>query len=478
MAITIKLEPQTFQSVYNEVIVVLDSDNRNEDKFQYVAEISIDGVLSSSLEVQSNPQGWGVINLSKHLEGAISSKMPSLTDGSTFGGIPESYAEYTIALYESFLVTSSYNAVTDSGGNAQFALTATHPYNVGDNVNISNITGINYGGFQTVIAVPTSTSIVTSRTFAGTGVGTLKASSNTATKTLDAAAVFTETKYITNNVLDFLDVPNWDYQEYLLSASRSNKFLTNLPITYYSRFDDSITLNFKPEISSITDYLRVTTNKGSFYIANPNTVMGSDTRFQSVKVGIKDLEAATLVGITPAGQLPMFDDNTISYTVDIVTTAFVIASETRTFIVDRTCTGHEPVKLMYLNRGGSYSPYNFAGATSRSTKVKKTNYQKSYGSYNDITTSYAYDSLDVGTKRLSTSVREKFKINTDYIPDVIGDLIEDLIISPQVYKVEANGDLRAIEITTSSVKIKRKLTDKLISYSLDYEYSTNNSNQK
>ena len=109
MAITIKLEPQTFQSVYNEVIVVLDSDNRNEEKFQYVAEITIDGVLSSSLEVQSNPQGWGIINLSKHLEGAISSKMPSLTDGSTFGGIAESYAEYTIALYESFLVTSSYN---------------------------------------------------------------------------------------------------------------------------------------------------------------------------------------------------------------------------------------------------------------------------------------------------------------------------------------------------------------------------------
>ena len=58
MAITIEVEPQTFQSAYNEVMVVLNSTNKAEPKFQYVVDINVDGVFSSRLKVQSNPQGF------------------------------------------------------------------------------------------------------------------------------------------------------------------------------------------------------------------------------------------------------------------------------------------------------------------------------------------------------------------------------------------------------------------------------------
>ena len=74
MAITIKIEPKEFQSTYNEVVMVLDSTNKAKIKFQYVIDVNVEGVYSTRLKVQSNPDGFGVVNLSKHLESHISVK--------------------------------------------------------------------------------------------------------------------------------------------------------------------------------------------------------------------------------------------------------------------------------------------------------------------------------------------------------------------------------------------------------------------
>ena len=73
MAITIEVEPQKFQSVYNEVMIVLDSTNKAEPKFQYVIDINVNAVNVSRIKVQSNPQGYGVLNISKHLEPYVGS---------------------------------------------------------------------------------------------------------------------------------------------------------------------------------------------------------------------------------------------------------------------------------------------------------------------------------------------------------------------------------------------------------------------
>ena len=75
MAITIKVQPQDVQSTYNEVVVVLDSTNKSKEKFQYSVDIAVNGDFTSRLKIQSNPQGYGVVNISKHLEPFIYSNL-------------------------------------------------------------------------------------------------------------------------------------------------------------------------------------------------------------------------------------------------------------------------------------------------------------------------------------------------------------------------------------------------------------------
>ena len=102
MAITLKVEPQDFQSAFNEVMVVLDSDKKTEKKFQYIIELSVNGTHTSTLKVQSNPDGYGVFNLGKHLESYVESVI-DIADKSTFKRIDSSFTKYSIALKEEYL---------------------------------------------------------------------------------------------------------------------------------------------------------------------------------------------------------------------------------------------------------------------------------------------------------------------------------------------------------------------------------------
>ena len=482
MAITIEVQPQDFQSVYNEVILVLDSDKKTQDKFQYVIDVNIDGTFSTRLKVQSNPQGYGIINLSRHLESAINSKLPDLTSSELFNFITESYTAYDVTLYEEYVLNFIFTTVTNNGGFCQYNFSTDHNFTIGDSINIIGDTTDVYDGFQTVTNIPNSTSVVTSKAFVSVGgaaIGAAKLSSDVPTMIEDTLAVFDDTKYVLNNVVDWIDVPSWDSTDYLLTTSTQRKFLTNLPESYFSRIDDHISMNIRHRDNDTARYLKVVSNNGTYYFENQHNISSATKEFLSVRVGAADITGATLAAGSPSSALPVFDDNTTSYTVQTVTTDYVTpSSEERTFKIDRSCTEHENVKLIYLNRGGSYSPFNFIGASFKTVSVKKTNYQQNYGTYDSTLNAYGWESNDVGVKRLDTNVTESIKINSGWLSTEEGDLIKDLIISPQVYYMDANGLIRAVEIKTNSVKIKQKKTDKLINYSLTFEYSTNNANQR
>ena len=91
----------------------------------------------------------------------------------------------------------------------------------------------------------------------------------------------------------------------------------------------------------------------------------------------------------------------------------------------------------------------------------------------DGVSEYGYSNSDRGLTTINVDVTEKHTINTKYLRSNEGDLIEDLLNSPEVYEVNGS-DLLPINIDTSSVKIKKKSIEKLISYSLEFQYSNKN----
>ncbi len=559
MAITIKVEPQDFTPAYNEVMVVLDSTNKSEPKFQYVVDINVGGVYSSRIKVQSNPAGFGVFNLSKHLESYVSSNI-DIADKTLFKKIEDSYVDYDIDLSEEYVLTTSFTTVTNNGGFCQYNYASPHNFVDGDFVTVSSSSVPAYDGVQEITSVPSTTAIVTTEVYSATATGDTVLSNNTTTIIADAA-VFSSTKYIVNNVVDWVEFPSFDIADYDISPAGLGKFLTNLPSTADVKLDDRVTANFYNPVSGEATYLYVVSNTGTFKYGNSFASTTASTKFLSVGVAPFDLlnDTPTVV----SGALPVIDGDTDSYTIYLADATDVKTSEERVFNIDRRCTEYDNYNLIYLNKGGSFSSFNFDLASEENVSVTKKRYNKNYGEYNDSLVEYSYATSDRGTDILDTDITDTYTVTSNYISEATGGLIKDLITSPEVYHLsgntytyeaaklinavvdysgltqvnmgvhgysvgdvvrfenfsnstydndftivnvlgatafvvnksfvavsyggteqvkrrvfDADGVFRAVDITTTGVKIKKRLTDRLVNYTISFKYSTKNNVQR
>ena len=65
---------------------------------------------------------------------------------------------------------------------------------------------------------------------------------------------------------------------------------------------------------------------------------------------------------------------------------------------------------------------------------------------------------------------EKVTVNTDFIPENYNELFKELMLSEFVY-LEENGTVLPVNLLKKSFEKKTKLINKLIQYSMDFEYS-------
>lgn len=479
MATTIRLEPQEFQSAYNEIITVLDSNKKSRPKFKHVVEIWIDGVYSSKLKVAPNPDGFGVVNLSKHIESYLTSDL-DLADVDVFKNIPNSFVKYEIVLKEEYVYDVPFLTVSNNGGFAQYNFSTDHYMELGDFMTVNASLEASYIGEQEITNVVDSSTVVTTKPYVATSVGNAELTSG-ATTILDDPAVFSEDKYALNNVVDWVDVPNFDPSVYEVESTTPALFLTNLSQNQTVFLDDRINFNFYNKTTNEAYYLEVDSTLGVIRIENNLKTTSDANKFLSVGVAPADIlnhsgSTVTLV----SGVNPNIDDTIEEYSVVLTDSAGNPTSERFYFKIKSECSPYTNYKLIYLNRSGSFSDFNFELGSNKNVNVKRTNYNKNYGNVtqNGEVITYGWNSYDRGVSSLDTDVTDTYTINSNYITETEGEKIGDLLESPEVYHLENDGTLRAINIKTSSVKIKTRLIDQLVNYSIQFNYSNKNTTQR
>ena len=434
MAITLKVEPQEHQSAFNEVMIVLDSDKKAEPKFQYIVDITVNGNYSSRLKIQSNPQGYGVMNIGKHLESYVKGQI-NILNKQTFKTIPNSFASYSIALKEEYVLTESFTSVTNSGGLAQYNFATLPSFEVGDYVTIDG-SGIPTLTGSQLITSKGANYIITTKTYAAATTGTAVLSNNTPTQ-IDSAVVVTS-KYILNNVVDWLDVPTYDSTEYICTGLVS-KHLTSLPQEAMVYPSDRNTMNIYNKITDNAAGLEVITSRGMFRINNSYSTSIELTKFLSVGVGVFDLENTSDTVTVVSGSLPMFDSSVNSYTVRLIDNSNNPIGEERRFNVNNRCSDFDGTRMIYLNRDGSYSTFHFALNSTKKFQVAKKSFNSNFGSYDSAANSYGYGSSESGMARLDTKIKETYNCQSDYMHERDGNMIQELMASPEVYILENNN---------------------------------------
>lgn len=382
MAVTILQQPQLITPVYNPIILALNSDKKTETNFQYLLELVIDGsTITPLLEIPSNPDGYGVADIHKHLESYVTTNLET-ANLSIFRKMEDSYIEYGVNIYEEYDVSG--------------------------------------------------------------------------TTTVFSASTYSATTYTFNGVETTLDFIDWDYNDYVMETSTPGKFLTTIPTEGITvKEDDMLFVNYYNQTTNTTNYLEVTTSNGGVYqFTNVYQPTSTSTKFLTVAVGPYHLKNSTTSYTATTGTYPVIQDTTDWYTFKLLDFSGGTTSETKKVYINRVCSKFENYNLLYLDARGSYLNFNFDLASKKTRSVERKSYYQNVGSFNPNTLQWDYNTYDRGTRVINTVSKDKYNLTSNWVTEWDGNRIEDLISSPDVYR-----------LLPGTITYNTQSTDGILSYS-------------
>lgn len=492
MSISIKLDPDIVTPVYNPAILVLDSTKKTEGSFQFRVDINDEdtGILLSRTKYSANLEGYGVIDLHKHLETQVETEKP-FTATTLFQIAPQSFVHYDLDLAEIYTYYWPYESTSGSTGESGkvifSGLNNTHVFEVDDCVTISSTTVNAYSGNTLITKIIDDKRVQTNIDYeAGTSgdTGSLVLCSK-GTSVLTGTTNFSGEKYAFNGVRSFDDFIDWEGTTYVPTGSTS-KFMTSVTDNYQMDLQDRCWILI-PNLSTNIEYIQIESPNGVFQASNP-FVGSTDPTFQPhqkfllLGVGPYNINNVTSTVSIISGSKPVVrasDVGTTGYSITIFDAGDAKRSETKIFKVrDDGCSKYEIFRFLFLDRFGSYMTASFDRVNRRNVELEKTNYRQNIGAYDPITNTWGYRLDDRGKKRLDTIVRKRYTITSNWVTEERARLIEEMIKSPEVYWVNENNVYRSIDILTTSFEEKLRVNDHIFNYQIDFEISGLDPQQK
>jgi len=430
MATTFIAQPQDFTPAYNEVKFIVNSTNVNKAGFRYIFEVFEAGTSNRIGYYKALPTfgtGYGEQDLSKLLSNMVTFDFnPTVT---TFYDATNSYYNYDLRIGEEYIFDLSYTAsLTDNGGSVE--ITATHPFQVGDQVNITQADGgvanPSVEGLHTVTAITGTTSFTINALWADvtddTINGTVKYADNR--KTIDLDIISTLDKYVFNGVQPWLEMPYWDETDYELDGV-TKAWLTDQPLSFTCTPGQDLWLNLK-------DVGPVPVNKRVYFTSDDGSVFYKDIAgadyIKGVAVGPNNYGSLTLV----SGTAPLVKPTTQSYGVHYSDGIFNPQKSIKYAInIDRRVLISES-HILFLDRMGSWSSFAFQLKSYEKLNIKRETYNKDVPGY--VTGSeWKYKTYEQGTVNFNTQVTKTIDLNTNWMSENEGIYFQQLVTSPQTY---------------------------------------------
>jgi len=151
---------------------------------------------------------------------------------------------------------------------------------------------------------------------------------------------------------------------------------------------------------------------------------------------------------------------TAEFTYDIAEFAFI-----HNFTIKDECK-FPLINCIFKNKFGVWQTIPF-------NKLSKKMQDFTNESYNGLISNYGSYSINKHVKQTyNINGKEKVTVNTDFIPEEYNLLFTELMLSEFIY-LEENGTVLPVNLVKNSFEKKTKLNNKLIQYSMDFEYSFN-----
>ena len=158
--------------------------------------------------------------------------------------------------------------------------------------------------------------------------------------------------------------------------------------------------------------------------------------------------------------------STSQYTPNITEVGQCIRFETK-------CEEKYPnVRIKWKNRFGQYDFLNFDMVSKEAFSTTRKTYQPQVGSWN--TSTLEYNQWESSIQNYVSDSTQTISVNSDWLSEDYNDLLKQLVSSDEIYWIYNDaGDIRPLAITTSNIRFKTGVVDKLIQYSFDFKYGQN-----
>lgn len=491
----IEVRPTGLNPTYNETILVLSSPNIISDNFKWIVELykgepgDADYELISTLTILPNPDGYGVIDVHRHIENYITTSFYPAEDDRISQRVYDDGLKWSIELKEIFENPRwRFDDNNFYSGNVGFTTIGfsdnKHPFIIGDVVTVTQDPGAtnpSYDGETTIIDTPSEYEIVIDKPFGSVsppegGIVEMTGETRTIIQDLTGTA---STFYSFNGVLSFQDFRNWDSSEYLMSSTSPNttKFLLEGSREFDITLNDRVWINNWLSISPFPAIL-IETDNGLFSTSQIYVPIEQHFINQN-KIGPVDILNNSLDIFFPiTGSLPVVDSNTTFIKYSASNGAGGYNSETITLNIVDDCSKYDKIRFFYMDKMGSYLPLTFNKVSRKNNTLTKSNYSQNYGTYDSVSNIWGYTTYDRGTTTYDIVKTETVTCTSDWLNDTHNQMVLSMLESPNVYIQDENGDYIAVNITTTTYETKKKQNDKLINYTISFEYSNKNKSQR
>lgn len=137
--------------------------------------------------------------------------------------------------------------------------------------------------------------------------------------------------------------------------------------------------------------------------------------------------------------------------------------------VDITCEivsecKYTPKQIVFLNKYGAYQQMFFFKQSERETSTENETFKNAFINNN------AYDVTKHQYKQFNKQGRDKITLSTGYIKEEQNTILEQLTMSEDVYLREGSVFI-PVNVSTKTINYRTRLVDKLINYTMEFEYA-------
>ena len=166
-----------------------------------------------------------------------------------------------------------------------------------------------------------------------------------------------------------------------------------------------------------------------------------------------------------AGVIPYIDEGEIIYQ-SFSTSATSATVVTIPVTINRTCDPkYTPIKVTFVNKFGALQDIYFDKKSVNKYSTTSENFKR-----NIIGIDGSYSTTRHQSYNKNFSMTESITLNTGFVSEQMNEVINQLTLSPYIWG-EINSEIIPLKIVTTDQTRKTHLNDKLINYTIEFEYA-------